>query len=187
MGRTGKASGAALADSPSHLLHRALQLALDLYASEASGLVTQRQFAVLSAVAADEGLSQTDLVRTTGIDRSTLADLIARMIAKGLLDRARSEVDGRAKTVRLTAVGREALAAAEPRAAAADLRLMELLGRRKGEKFIALLQSLLAAGIEGPDEDEEPKAAKKAKGKDKKAKKKARKAAALVVEPAPVE
>ena len=183
MGRTGKASGAALADSPSHLLHRALQLALDLYASEAPGLVTQRQFAVLSAVAADEGLSQTDLVRTTGIDRSTLADLVARMIAKGLLDRARSEVDGRAKTVRLTPEGREALAAAEPRAAAADVRLMELLGRRKGEKFVALLQSLLAAESANEDAEEAPKPGKK--GKNKKAKKKAKKAAAAAAEPAP--
>ena len=40
-----------LATSPSHLMHRALQLALDIYAEEtgADGL-TQRQFAVLEAV-----------------------------------------------------------------------------------------------------------------------------------------
>ena len=68
-----------LADSPSHLMHRALQLALDVYSEEVGpeGL-TQRQFAVLVAVAAKAGLTQTDLVRATGIDRSTLADLVAR-------------------------------------------------------------------------------------------------------------
>ena len=62
--------------SPSHLLHRALQRALDIYAETAGPTaVTQRQFAVLAAVAAHEGLTQADLVRSTGIDRSTLAEL----------------------------------------------------------------------------------------------------------------
>ena len=77
-GKQGKIKGG-LAESPSHLMHRALQLALDIYAEEAGpdGL-TQRQFAVLEAVAARSGLTQTDLVKATGIDRSTLADLVAR-------------------------------------------------------------------------------------------------------------
>ena len=78
-------AGKALERSPSHLLHRALQLALDIYAEETGpDAVTQRQYAVLAAVAAHEGLTQTDLVRSTGIDRSTLADLVARMIGKSL-------------------------------------------------------------------------------------------------------
>src|SRR5476649_2433272 len=103
-------AGKALERSPSHLLHRALQLALDIYAEETGpDAVTQRQYAVLAAVAAHEGLTQTDLVRSTGIDRSTLADLVARMIGKGLIGRERSAADARANTVRLTAAGRAAL------------------------------------------------------------------------------
>ena len=47
-----KATGGALERSPSHLLHRVLQLALDIYAEECGEAgVTQRQFAVLAAVA----------------------------------------------------------------------------------------------------------------------------------------
>ena len=89
--------------SPSHLLHRALQRALDIYAETAGPTaVTQRQYAVLSAVAAREGLTQADLVRSTGIDRSTLAELVARMLGKGLIARERSNEDGRANTVSLT-------------------------------------------------------------------------------------
>ncbi|MDZ4317626.1 MAG: MarR family transcriptional regulator, partial [Phenylobacterium sp.] len=54
----------ALDRSPSHLLHRTLQLALDIYADEfGPGAVTQRQYAVLAAVESQEGLTQTDLVR----------------------------------------------------------------------------------------------------------------------------
>ena len=184
MAKTGKATEATLAHSPSHLLHRALQLALDVYGDEAAGLVTQRQFAVLSAVAAHEGLSQTDLVHATGIDRSTLADLVGRMIGKGLLERERSAKDARAKTVRLAAMGRDALATAAPRAAAADARLMKLLGERKADKFIAALQSLIAAGEKAmskaaPDEAQVPrKAAKPDKAKRRKKDKRGKKAAA---------
>src|SRR5271154_2450692 len=108
-------AGKTLERSPSHLLHRALQLALDIYAEETGpDAVTQRQYAVLAAVAAHEGLTQTDLVRSTGIDRSTLADLVARMIGKNLLARQRSASDARANTVSLTAEGRSALDEAAP-------------------------------------------------------------------------
>ena len=101
MAKSAKIAVTSLEQSPSHLLHRALQLALDLYAVETGpGAVTQRQYAVLAAVAEHEGLTQTDLVRATGIDRSTLADMIARMISKGYLARERSATDGRANTVR---------------------------------------------------------------------------------------
>jgi hypothetical protein len=45
-------SASALDRSPSHLLHRAVQLALDIYAEElGAGAITQRQFAVLAAAA----------------------------------------------------------------------------------------------------------------------------------------
>src|ERR1700735_5074626 len=118
-------TGKALERSPSHLLHRALQLALDIYAEETGpDAVTQRQYAVLAAVAAHEGLTQTDLVRATGIDRSTLADLVARMIGKSLIARERSASDARANTVRLTDIGRAALSAIGPKVAAADARIL---------------------------------------------------------------
>jgi DNA-binding MarR family transcriptional regulator len=135
--------GRALERSPSHLLHRALQLALDIYAEETGpDAVTQRQYAVLSAVAAHEGLTQTDLVRATGIDRSTLADLVARMIGKGLLARQRSISDARANTVRLTDEGRGALDAAKPRVAAADARILKLLPTRKRDAFLGVLRDM---------------------------------------------
>ena len=63
--------------SATHLIHRAGQCATDIFQVEArsSGL-TPRQFAVLMTIAEEEGLTQTDLVDRTGIDRSTLADIV---------------------------------------------------------------------------------------------------------------
>ena len=151
-GKQAKIKGG-LAESPSHLMHRALQLALDIYAEEAGpdGL-TQRQFAVLEAVAARSGLTQTDLVKATGIDRSTLADLVARMTTKGLLERERSTLDARAKAVRLSPEGEAALLAARPRVEAADKRIMGLLPKSKRDSFLDLLCSLSDAADAAPEQ-----------------------------------
>ena len=177
-GKQAKIKGG-LAESPSHLMHRALQLALDIYAEEAGpdGL-TQRQFAVLEAVAARSGLTQTDLVKATGIDRSTLADLVARMTTKGLLERERSTLDARAKAVRLSPAGEAALLAARPRVEAADKRIMGLLPKGQRDAFLNQLAELAAAADAAPDAAKaEAKALKKAQKLAEKESRKAEKAA----------
>src|ERR1700741_2077447 len=99
-----------LSQSPSHLLRRCVQYANDLFSRESSATdLTKQQFTVLAAVEQNEGISQTDLVGLTGIDRSTLAEMIRRMIDKGLLDRERTENDQRANAVRIAPAGKKAL------------------------------------------------------------------------------
>jgi DNA-binding MarR family transcriptional regulator len=157
-----------LARSPSHLLHKVLQLALDIYVEETGkGALTQRQYAVLAAAATVDGASQTDLVNMTGIDRSTLADMVARMIEKGWLGRERSKVDARAKTVRLTDKGAQALKEIAPKVAAADERILSNLVASRRSGFISALGSL--ADFTGEAALEEA-AAKKKKKADKAAK-----------------
>jgi len=176
-GKSAKRTGT-LAESPSHLMHRVLQLALDIYSDEAGpDGPTQRQFAVMEAVAAKSGLTQTDLVRATGIDRSTLADLVARMTTKGLLERERSAIDARAKAVKLSEAGTALLLAARPRVEAADKRIMALLPKGKREGFIELLADLANAADAAPDlAKAEAKAARKALKEARKAEKASRKA-----------
>lgn len=169
--------GGGLSGSPSHLMHRVLQLALDIYSEETGtdGL-TQRQFAVLEAVSHKSGLTQTDLVRATGIDRSTLADLVSRMTARGLLERERSTLDARAKAVRLAPGGQAALEAARPKVEAADKRIMALLPKAKREGFLDLLAELAGEADAAPAKAKaEAKALKKAQREAKKAEKAARK------------
>jgi DNA-binding MarR family transcriptional regulator len=135
-----------LEDSPSHLLHRVLQIALDIYNAEAGeGALTQRQYAVLKALDDSDGLSQTDLVRLTGIDRSTLADLVARMLTRNLLKRQRSATDARANLVQLDAAGRQALAEMHPRVLAADEKILSLLSPPKRDSFVKLLRKITTA------------------------------------------
>ena len=175
MAKTHHSGDAALDRSPSHLLHRALQLALDIYAEEiGAGSLTQRQYAALSAVGAKEGCTQSDLVRATGIDRSTLAELVARLIGKGLLDRERSTLDARANTVRLTPEGRAAVEAVAPRVALADDRILALMPANRRDGFIKTLREMVRAAGK-PHAEPETEEAERQRAKTKaKADKKAR-------------
>ena len=129
-----------------HLIHRAGQCATDVFQNEAreSGL-TARQFAVLTEVAREEGLTQTDLVERTGIDRSTLADIVARLIARSLIHRRRAKNDARAYSIKLTSQGWKALREAEPGAAAADSRLLDALPPAKREEFLDSLERIVSS------------------------------------------
>jgi DNA-binding MarR family transcriptional regulator len=95
-------------------------------------------------VAQNEGVSQTGLVDRTGIDRSTLADIVRRMQKKGLLQRRRTKEDARAYAVKLTDEGKRVLRSAEPLARRVDDRILDALPSKQRELFIDELQSIVA-------------------------------------------
>ena len=133
-----------LSQSPSHLLRRCVQYANDLFSREpgASDL-TKQQFTVLTAVEQNEGMSQTDLVAITGIDRSTLAEMIRRMIEKGLLDRERTESDQRANAVRIAASGKKALRGARTASERVERTLLSSLPATDRAKFLKMLSAVV--------------------------------------------
>ncbi len=138
-----------LDDSPGHLLRRCQQYSFDLFSKEVgNSSLTPRQFTVLSTVEQNEGLSQTDLVHKTGIDRSTLADMISRLLKRGLLARKRTEADARANSVRITAAGRKALNGAMASVKKAETALMAALPASKRADFLKNLRLIADAGAE---------------------------------------
>ncbi len=156
-----------LDNSPSHLLHRAQQMAANRSAGalrEAG--ITLRQFSVLAAISRQHGPSQSSLVEATGIDRSTLADMVSRMEKAGLIARIQSHSDARAKAVSLTEAGRAALEAAVPAVREADQMLLGALPKNRREPFVDLLSALInpRPTRKAPD----PEDNKKSKPKDKK-------------------
>lgn len=131
--------------SPIHLLHRAGQCAGDIFTAEmGESDLTPRQYAVLVAVSLNEGLSQTDLVELTGVDRSTLADIVRRMLKKGLLQRRRTKEDARAYAVKLTDEGWRVLRGSEPTVKRVDDRLLAALPPKQREQFLSDLATLIA-------------------------------------------
>jgi DNA-binding MarR family transcriptional regulator len=154
-----KSNGFDLTQSPSYLLRRCVQLANDLFARElgASDL-TKQQFTVLVAVEQNEGVSQTDLVGVTGIDRSTLAEMIRRMLERGLLARQRTEADQRANAVHLGANGRKALRSARTASEKAEKHLLSGLPASDRAKFLRMLTNLAAAAEKVSNEKRSPAA-----------------------------
>jgi DNA-binding MarR family transcriptional regulator len=130
------------ANSLLELLHRASQRADSSFACNDLGL-TPRQFAVLRAVSEADGLSQTDIMTATGIDRFSTADLVGRLVASGCLQRRRIRRDARVYAVRLTPSGRQMLAIGTPAARAADQALLLLVPQAQRSVFVKAL-SLIA-------------------------------------------
>ena len=149
--------------SPSHLLKRAAQYSNLIYMGEVgkSGL-THRQVTVLLAVDNNDGKSQTELVKLTGIDRSTLADLVARLLAQGYLQRKRTKDDGRTNAIRITAIGKKMLKMAQPGAEEVDRQLIGLIPSGERKSFIDNL-SVLAAEMDRIEEKEPAKPVRKIK------------------------
>jgi MarR family transcriptional regulator, temperature-dependent positive regulator of motility len=130
--------------SPTHLLHRAGQCAKDIFHAEMGDRdLTPGQLAILMTVAEDEGTSQTGLTERTGIDRSTLADLVRRLQGKRLLQRRRTKEDARTYAVKLTDEGRRVLRAAEPLAKRVDERVLGTLSNKQREQFMGALLSIV--------------------------------------------
>ncbi len=141
-----------LQGSALHLLHRAGQCAGDIFQSEMSaGGLTPRQYAVLVAVSQNEGLSQTNLVRQTGIDRSTLADIVRRMLRKGLLQRRRTKDDARAYAVKLTDDGWTALRTSEPAVTSVDEKVLAALPEDHRQRFLQDLATIVSS-LSNPDQ-----------------------------------
>jgi DNA-binding MarR family transcriptional regulator len=135
-----------LTRSPLHMLHRASQCAGDIFYNEIGGDdLTPRQYAVLLTVSQNEGISQTGLVDKTGVDRSTLADIVRRMLKKGLLQRRRTKEDARAYAVKLTEEGRRQLKMSDPVSRRVDDRILDALPTKQREQFLDDLAAIVAA------------------------------------------
>jgi MarR family transcriptional regulator, temperature-dependent positive regulator of motility len=130
---------------PSHLLRRCIQHANDLFSREiAASNLTKQQFIVLAAVEQNEGISQADLVAITSIDRSTLSEMISRMMEKNFLDTEHAASDRRSKALRLAADGRRALRNARSASERVEQLLLSSLSANDRARFLKMLGSIAA-------------------------------------------
>ena len=135
---------------PGHLLRRCQQRAVDLFVEEVGeGGPTPRQFAVMLGVHQNPGISQTDLVRHSGIDRSTLTEILRRLVDRGLIRRERTPSDKRANALYITGDGDHVLDRVLPAVARAQRRILEPI---PAEHRAPLMHALaLLAGLTDPD------------------------------------
>ncbi|KQX19522.1 MULTISPECIES: MarR family winged helix-turn-helix transcriptional regulator [unclassified Sphingomonas] len=134
--------------APGHLLRRNHQRSFDIFSRHVGNDLTRQQFALMLALGQRPGASQRDLVEATGIDKSTLKEMLGRLVKRGWVERERDPRDSRAWTMDLTAEGtallldnlarvqdaqREILAPLSPDDQATLLRLLRILLGRDGE------------------------------------------------------
>lgn len=131
-----------------HLLRRSQQRAVDLFVEEVGeDGPTPRQFAVMVSVHQNPGVSQTDLVRMTGIDRSTLTEILRRLGRRGLVRRERQARDRRTNALHLTAEGRTAMEAAIDAVERAQERILKPIPAGERRAAMRVLERL--AGLDG--------------------------------------
>lgn len=128
----------------SDLLRAANQAFTTLYAKSDPAL-TVPQMVVLRALYGHGSQTQTDLVVTTGIDRSTLGTMVADMEARGHLSRSHAGEDRRAKVVAMTPLGRGLYMRTTDRLAYAE---KQLLARVPRQHRTAFMEGLLAISAE---------------------------------------
>lgn len=129
-----------LATAPGHLLRRAQQRAVELFAAEIGpDGPTPPQFALLAALQRHPGSSQIALVQEIGIDRSTLAEMVRRLVQRGWIRRRRTLNDGRENALYLSAKGAAALAKAIPAARRVQARILASVPVAQREAAISLL------------------------------------------------
>lgn len=128
------------------LLHRANQIANEEFErSIPESGVTARQVQVLSALAQNEGCSQTDLCEMTGIDRSTMAEIVSRLHKRRLIERRRSKEDARAYVLKLSESGRQLADLGEKSISSVEETLMLNLSGKARQDLLNILDKLVTA------------------------------------------
>ena len=135
-----------------HLIRRCQQRAVDLFVDEVGeDGPNPRQFAVLISVYQNPGMSQTALVVASGIDRSTLTEVLRRMIDRGMISKRRAAEDQRTNALFLTDEGRATLDAAFEDAERVQERILRPVAEADRNDAIALLTAL--SGYQNPPGD----------------------------------
>lgn len=140
---------ASLNDRPGFLIRRLHQIHQALFAEECALFdVTPVQFSIMTIAASQPGLDQTTLSHSVGVDRTTLANVVARLERRGLLRRTRLSANRRVKCVRLTGAGQQILDGMSDAVGRAHDRTISALPPDHRTEFIDALRLLVDAGNE---------------------------------------
>jgi DNA-binding MarR family transcriptional regulator len=134
---------------PGHFARRVHQLAVALFVQEVGDLnLTPVQYSSLQTICSQPGIDQTTLATTIGYDTSTIAGVIDRLEARGLVLRNISPTDRRVRLITPTAKGLDSLEAVLPRMLKSQDRLLEPLTKSERKEFMRLMQVIIDANAE---------------------------------------
>jgi DNA-binding MarR family transcriptional regulator len=134
---------------PGYLIRRLHQIHCALFLEECkASQLTPVQYGLLTALAIRGALDQVSLAEELGLDRTTTAEVLARLEARKLLSRKPNPRDRRAKLARISQRGRALTAAMFNAMQRAQDRLCAPLTQKERDVFMATLVRLIEANNE---------------------------------------
>jgi len=131
---------------PGYLVRRLNQIHMGMFAEACDGFdLTAVQYAVLSVLYGGEDFDQLSLSKAVGIDRTSGADVIKRLVRRGLATREPSIADRRARVVRITDKGRAFVRQVRPLMESAQDSFIAPLTCEERDTFMKLLRKLIEA------------------------------------------
>jgi DNA-binding MarR family transcriptional regulator len=121
--------------TPGYLIRRSQQVHGTVWARHVGTELTGPQYAVLVALATEPGADQVTVGRLASLDRSSTADIVARLLRTGWVQQERRPGYGRRSILNLTSKAEEGLWQITPRVAAAQRDLLSPLGRADARAF----------------------------------------------------
>lgn len=132
-----------LLTAPGHLLRRNHQRSFDIFTRLVGADVTRQQIALLVALRRAPGVSQNDLVGLTGFDKSTLKEMIGRMVEKGWVVRERDPEDSRAWKISISRAGADLLEDRLPKVRATQTEILAPLPPELRPVFLRCLRIMI--------------------------------------------
>lgn len=133
-----------------YLIRVAQQAHTRLWSALVAGELTCPQHAVLEALGEEPGIDQRTVGERTFLDKATMAELISRLVRRGLVQRRRDPSDGRRNLLSLSSSGQALLDAVSPGVAEVQRRMLEPLDPDDHANVVRLLGRI--ARLEAPAE-----------------------------------
>nr|WP_243638939.1 MarR family winged helix-turn-helix transcriptional regulator [Streptacidiphilus pinicola] len=131
-----------LLDAPrvvGYLIRVAQQVHTRLWTELVSAELTAPQHAVLDALSVEPDIDQRTVGERTSLDKATMAELISRLVRRGLVLRRRDPSDGRRNLLALAPAGARLLEEVASGVSEAQERLLSPLDEIERERTLTLL------------------------------------------------
>lgn len=121
------------------LLRRAQQTHNSIWLEEIGEDLTGPQFTILKVLDTWPAIAQRRLSSLASLDKSTTADIVARLVGRGLLNRRRAPEDGRRDIVVLSKKAAELVSSLTPNVARVQARFLKPLSTKQRDAIIRQL------------------------------------------------
>lgn len=135
-----------LRNRPGYLIRRLHQIHVAMFLDECAAYrLTPVQYAVMTVLADRSGMDQISIASEAGIDRTNVADVLARLEERGILTRQVSDTDRRMKLAVLTPEGARITAHMETAMLRAQERFLAPLPDDRRVQLMDMLTELVEA------------------------------------------